>query len=110
MLEPNSGSLCKYIRFLMPNELHHCRLWIAFGELANTYYRDEGRRAKARLEKKNYTSVELNVRYCFKVRFLLSLWSLFIFVSRVVRNSMSTAVTVKFSPSAFHIFSARVIT
>lgn len=63
--------LCKYIRFVMPNELHYCRLWIAFGELTNTYYRDEGRRAKARLEKKNYTSVELNVRYCFKVRFLL---------------------------------------
>ncbi|KAL3828855.1 hypothetical protein ACJIZ3_017657 [Penstemon smallii] len=43
------------------------RLWTAFTELANTYYRDEGRRIKTRLEKKNFSSMELNVRYCFKV-------------------------------------------
>ncbi|XP_057773198.1 uncharacterized protein LOC130992543 [Salvia miltiorrhiza] len=43
------------------------RLWTVFGELANTYYRDEGRRVRSRLEKKSYTSMELHVRYCFKV-------------------------------------------
>ncbi|KAG6399482.1 hypothetical protein SASPL_140963 [Salvia splendens] len=42
-------------------------LWTVLGELANTYYRDEGRRVRSRLEKKNYTSMELHVRYCFKV-------------------------------------------
>ncbi|XP_047972886.1 trafficking protein particle complex subunit 11-like [Salvia hispanica] len=50
-------------------ELQQClsRLWTVLGELANAYYRDEGRRVRSRLEKKNYTSMELNVRYCFKV-------------------------------------------
>ncbi|XP_042020189.1 trafficking protein particle complex subunit 11-like [Salvia splendens] len=50
-------------------ELQQClsRLWTVLGELANTYYRDEGRRVRSRLEKKNYTSMELHVRYCFKV-------------------------------------------
>ncbi|XP_010029555.2 trafficking protein particle complex subunit 11 [Eucalyptus grandis] len=36
-------------------------------ELANTYYRDEGRRIKTRVEKKSFSSIELNIRYCFKV-------------------------------------------
>ena len=44
-----------------------CRLASTFAELANTYYRDEGRRIKTRVEKKNTNSVELNIRYCFKV-------------------------------------------
>ncbi|KAI3450924.1 hypothetical protein Pfo_007589 [Paulownia fortunei] len=44
-----------------------CRLYTAFADLANTYYRDEGRRIKVRLEKKSFSSMELNVRYCFKV-------------------------------------------
>lgn len=44
-----------------------CRLANAFSELANTYYREEGRRVKQRIEKKNVSSVELIVRYCFKV-------------------------------------------
>ncbi|RVW29507.1 Trafficking protein particle complex subunit 11 [Vitis vinifera] len=43
------------------------RLASTFAELANTYYRDEGRRIKTRVEKKNTNSVELNIRYCFKV-------------------------------------------
>ncbi|KAL8546718.1 hypothetical protein ACS0TY_006444 [Phlomoides rotata] len=43
------------------------RLSTAFGDLANTYYRDESRKVKARLERKSFGSVELNVRYCFKV-------------------------------------------
>jgi hypothetical protein len=38
------------------------------GELASNFYRDEGRRVKLRLEKKTYSSVELSVRYNFKVR------------------------------------------
>ncbi|KAL6519640.1 hypothetical protein OROHE_017330 [Orobanche hederae] len=52
-----------------PLELKHSlsRLWTAFADLANTYYRDEGRRIKVRLEKKNSSSLELNVRHCFKV-------------------------------------------
>ncbi|CAA0841573.1 Unknown protein [Striga hermonthica] len=43
------------------------RLWTAFADLANTYYRDEGRKIKMRLEKKSFSSLELNIRYCFKV-------------------------------------------
>ncbi|PIN18622.1 hypothetical protein CDL12_08701 [Handroanthus impetiginosus] len=43
------------------------RLGTAFADLANAYYRDEGRRVKVRLEKKSFSSMELNVRYCFKV-------------------------------------------
>lgn len=45
-----------------------CRLGSIFAELANTYYRDEGRKIKTRIEKKSFSSIELNVRYCFKVR------------------------------------------
>ncbi|CAH9143057.1 unnamed protein product [Cuscuta epithymum] len=52
-----------------PSELHQSlnRLTSAFAELANGYYKDEGRRIKTRLEKKNFTSTELNIQYCFKV-------------------------------------------
>ncbi|KAB5534862.1 hypothetical protein DKX38_017948 [Salix brachista] len=38
-----------------------------FAELANVYYKDEGRKIKTRVEKKSFNSHELNVRYCFKV-------------------------------------------
>lgn len=38
-----------------------------FAELANSYYRDEGRKIKTRIEKKSISSIELHVRYCFKV-------------------------------------------
>uniref|UniRef100_A0A1D1ZC40 Trafficking protein particle complex subunit 11 n=1 Tax=Anthurium amnicola TaxID=1678845 RepID=A0A1D1ZC40_9ARAE len=43
------------------------RLASMFAELSNTYYREEGRRIKTRIEKKNFSSVELQIRYCFKV-------------------------------------------
>ncbi|KAK6922486.1 Trafficking protein particle complex subunit 11 [Dillenia turbinata] len=43
------------------------RLGSTFAELANAYYRDEGRRIKARIEKKSFSSIELYIRYCFKV-------------------------------------------
>ncbi|KAK4440413.1 Trafficking protein particle complex subunit [Sesamum alatum] len=43
------------------------RLRTAVADLANAYYRDEGRRIKVRLEKRSFSSSELNVRYCFKV-------------------------------------------
>ncbi|PSS36604.1 Trafficking protein particle complex subunit like [Actinidia chinensis var. chinensis] len=43
------------------------RLGSTFAELANIYYRDEGRKVKTRLERKSISSVELSIRYCFKV-------------------------------------------
>lgn len=39
------------------------------GELATTFYREEGRRVKLRVEKKSYSSLELSVRYNFKASF-----------------------------------------
>ncbi|KAK3158910.1 hypothetical protein QOZ80_2AG0143270 [Eleusine coracana subsp. coracana] len=38
-----------------------------FAELCSTFYKEEGRRIKARIEKRNFASVELSIRYCFKV-------------------------------------------
>lgn len=43
------------------------RLAEIFAELCTTYYREEGRRIKNRIEKKSFNSVELNIHYCFKV-------------------------------------------
>lgn len=43
------------------------RLRNTIAELANLYYKDEGRQIKARLEKKNFNSTELQIRYSFKV-------------------------------------------
>uniref|UniRef100_A0A0D9YXC2 Trafficking protein particle complex subunit 11 n=1 Tax=Oryza glumipatula TaxID=40148 RepID=A0A0D9YXC2_9ORYZ len=43
------------------------KLTTVFAELCMTYYKDEGRRVKARIEKRNFSSVELSIRYCFKV-------------------------------------------
>ncbi|KAK9678673.1 hypothetical protein RND81_11G226600 [Saponaria officinalis] len=43
------------------------RLGSVFAELINIYYREEGRRVKTRVEKRNFTSPELGIRYCFKV-------------------------------------------
>ncbi|KFK28257.1 hypothetical protein AALP_AA8G493200 [Arabis alpina] len=43
------------------------RIASAFAELALAYYREEGRRIKSRIEKRSSTSLDLNVRYCFKV-------------------------------------------
>ncbi|KAF8409877.1 hypothetical protein HHK36_002395 [Tetracentron sinense] len=44
------------------------KLGSIFAELSNTYYRDEGRRIKTRIERKSFKSIELNIRYCFKAR------------------------------------------
>lgn len=43
------------------------RLAKIFAELCNAYYMEEGRRMKARIDKKNSSYAELNIRYCFKV-------------------------------------------
>lgn len=43
------------------------RLGSTFAELATTYYREEGKRIKGRIEKKNTNSLELTIRCCFKV-------------------------------------------
>ncbi|CAL0313231.1 unnamed protein product [Lupinus luteus] len=62
----------KYVFTLNPNDNSELKqslnsLANIFSELASTYYREEGRRIKQRIEKKNVSSVELIVRYCFKV-------------------------------------------
>ncbi|KAI4327874.1 hypothetical protein L6164_020285 [Bauhinia variegata] len=62
----------KYVVIFNPNdpsELNQSlsRLASTFAELASTYYKDEGKRIKLRIEKKSVSSVELIVRYCFKV-------------------------------------------
>ncbi|KAL5981593.1 hypothetical protein ACLOJK_015656 [Asimina triloba] len=44
------------------------RLASIFAELSNVYYREEGRRIKTRIEKKNFSSIEMHIRYCFKAR------------------------------------------
>ncbi|CAL1366675.1 unnamed protein product [Linum trigynum] len=43
------------------------KLGSTFAELATAYYREEGRKIKPRVEKKNVSSIELNIRNCFKV-------------------------------------------
>ncbi|XP_017969396.1 PREDICTED: trafficking protein particle complex subunit 11 [Theobroma cacao] len=52
-----------------PSQLNNSlqRLGAALSELATTFYRDEGRRIKARIEKKTFSSLDHQVRYCFKV-------------------------------------------
>lgn len=52
-----------------PSELRRslARLGSIMGELATTFYREEGRRVKLRVEKKSYSSLELSVRYNFKI-------------------------------------------
>ncbi|XP_010547392.1 PREDICTED: uncharacterized protein LOC104819155 isoform X2 [Tarenaya hassleriana] len=62
----------KYVLFFDPNvdselKLSLSRMASTFAELSLTYYREEGRRIKTRIEKKNFNSIDLNVRYCFKV-------------------------------------------
>ncbi|KAH7514811.1 hypothetical protein FEM48_Zijuj11G0130200 [Ziziphus jujuba var. spinosa] len=51
--------------FELKQSLH--RLGSIFAELANTYYKDEGRKIKTKIEKKSFSSIELSIRYCFKV-------------------------------------------
>jgi hypothetical protein len=55
-----------------PSEMKRsmARLGSIMGELATTFYREEGRRVKLRIEKKTYSSLELSVRYNFKVHAL----------------------------------------
>ncbi|XP_068330735.1 uncharacterized protein [Pyrus communis] len=43
------------------------RLGSVFAELAGLYYRDEGRRVRARIERKSSNPADLNIRYSFKV-------------------------------------------
>ncbi|KAL5211248.1 hypothetical protein ABZP36_022095 [Zizania latifolia] len=43
------------------------KLKSVFTELCSIYYKDEGRRIKARIDKRNFSSVELGILYCFKV-------------------------------------------
>lgn len=52
-----------------PSQLNNFlqRLGATLVELATSFYRDEGRRIKARIEKKTFSSLDLQVRYCFKV-------------------------------------------
>ncbi|KAF7809547.1 Trafficking protein particle complex subunit 11 [Senna tora] len=62
----------KFVVLLNPNDTLELkeslrRLANTFSELASTYYRDQGRAIKLRIEKKSVNSVELVVRYCFKV-------------------------------------------
>lgn len=49
-----------------------CRIASAFAELALAYYREEGKRIKSRVEKRSSNSLDLNVRYCFKVSFFIT--------------------------------------
>lgn len=60
----------KYLIIFVPSESELqqslIRLGNTFSELANSYYKEEGRRIKALLERKNFHSAELNIRCCFK--------------------------------------------
>ncbi|KAL5063542.1 hypothetical protein RYX36_025279 [Vicia faba] len=62
----------KYVVILNPNNDSEFqsslnRLASIFSELSGVYYKEEGKRVKQRIEKKNVSAVELIVRYCFKV-------------------------------------------
>ncbi|KAK4284521.1 hypothetical protein QN277_001342 [Acacia crassicarpa] len=62
----------KYVLMFNPNdpsELKNSlgRLANTFAELASSYYSDEGKRIRLRIEKKSFSPVELIVRYFFKV-------------------------------------------
>ncbi|CAK7357578.1 unnamed protein product [Dovyalis caffra] len=61
-----SGGLCIFV-VNVNVECGFCRLRSTLAELANVYYKEEGRKIKTRVEKKSFNSHELNVRYCFKV-------------------------------------------
>ncbi|KAG8072122.1 hypothetical protein GUJ93_ZPchr0006g42132 [Zizania palustris] len=43
------------------------KLKSVFTELCSIYYKDEGRRIKAHIDKRNFSSVELGIHYGFKV-------------------------------------------
>lgn len=59
-------SLC--VTFLI---YYLCRLGSVLADLIHIYYREEGRRVKTRVEKRNFNSAELGIRCCFKVDYLL---------------------------------------
>ncbi|KAL2905966.1 Trafficking protein particle complex subunit 11 [Bienertia sinuspersici] len=44
-----------------------CRLGSVLADLVHIYYREEGRRVKTRVDKRNFNSAELGIRCCFKV-------------------------------------------
>ncbi|KAJ7556794.1 hypothetical protein O6H91_05G099000 [Diphasiastrum complanatum] len=52
-----------------PTELKRSlsRLGSVLGELSTNFYREEGRRVKLRIDKRSYSSLDLSVRYNFKV-------------------------------------------
>lgn len=55
---------------LAPDNSLECVLYSLaslFAELSNSYYREEGRRVRVRVEKKNFAFPELHIHYCFKV-------------------------------------------
>ncbi|XP_065866618.1 uncharacterized protein [Euphorbia lathyris] len=71
-LRKRAGLYSKYLVIFNPSDSTQFKqsinkLTTIFAELASTYYRDEGRRIKTRVEKKSFNSNELNVRYCFKL-------------------------------------------
>ncbi|XP_054821868.1 uncharacterized protein LOC129320434 isoform X1 [Prosopis cineraria] len=62
----------KYVLMFNPNDSSELknsigRLANTFAELASTYYSDEGKRIRLRIERKSVSPVELIIRYCFKV-------------------------------------------
>ncbi|PKI57065.1 trafficking protein particle complex subunit 11 [Punica granatum] len=62
----------KYLLIYTPDDASELkqsleRLGSAFSELASTYYREEGRRIRTKVEKKSFSYPELHIRYCFKV-------------------------------------------
>ncbi|WCJ32859.1 hypothetical protein M5689_014256 [Euphorbia peplus] len=70
-LRKNAELGSKYFFILNPSDSARfkqsiIRLAAAFAKLAYTYYRDEGRRIKTRVENKSLNLEELNVSYCFK--------------------------------------------
>lgn len=71
-----------------------CRLGSVFAELAGIYYRDEGRRIKARIERKTSNPADFNIRYSFKV-------SSSIFVSS---NGNFIAIKISVSFATFWLF------
>lgn len=62
----------KHLIVMIPNDASELkqslsRISSALAELANSYYKDEGRNIKMRTERKSSISVESYIRYCFKV-------------------------------------------
>lgn len=62
----------KYLLTFVSQELSEqkrslARVGSILAESVNTFYREEGRRIKLRLEKRTFSSIELSVRYNFKV-------------------------------------------